>query len=180
MTKKGKVLWITGLPGTGKSTIAKELQKLWNCRVLEMDEIRKAITPSPKYTKEERELAYRSLAYMAFVISESGIDVIVDGTDNTGDGRKTARKLIENFAVVQLKASEENIRHWESQRKHIAKDLYKRADAGKIELPGVTAEYAYEEKPILTLETDKLSLKEVAKVIYEKFFKPNAKSDTKS
>ena len=58
-------LWITGLSGSGKTTIAKRLLELLQTRnerveYLRLDEIRQVITPNPVFTKEEREFVYLS------------------------------------------------------------------------------------------------------------------------
>jgi len=55
------VAWLTGLPGSGKSSVAREAAARLKAsglrvRVLELDEIRRVVTPSPRYTSEEREV----------------------------------------------------------------------------------------------------------------------------
>lgn len=62
--------WITGLPGSGKTTIANELQAILSRAeeavvLLSLDDLRKVLTPEPRYTPEERERVYRALALMA-------------------------------------------------------------------------------------------------------------------
>ncbi|HET7874221.1 MAG TPA: adenylyl-sulfate kinase, partial [Methylomirabilota bacterium] len=78
-------IWITGLPGSGKSVLARaaaaELNALGEpVRVLELDEIRQAITPRPQYTAVEREVVYRALVLMAAFLAEVGTAVIIDAT----------------------------------------------------------------------------------------------------
>ena len=65
-------VWITGLPGSGKTVIARKVRRILeerdvsgSVKVLELDEIRRFITPHPTYSDEERELVYASLVYMA-------------------------------------------------------------------------------------------------------------------
>ena len=64
-------IWITGPPGSGKSTIARAVEAELRARGrpvaprLELDEIRKAITPEARYSDGEREVVYRALAYLA-------------------------------------------------------------------------------------------------------------------
>ncbi len=94
------VVWFTGLPGCGKTTIAKCVkailsEKKIDARALQLDEIRRVITPKPRYTEEERDLVYASLAYMAKLLSESGINVIVDATANKRRYRDLARSLVQ-------------------------------------------------------------------------------------
>jgi len=59
------VAWFTGLPGCGKTTIAKRvklnlIEKGIDVKILQLDEIRKSITPKPRYTEEERDIVYAS------------------------------------------------------------------------------------------------------------------------
>jgi len=80
--------WLTGLPGSGKSTILKELEQILSksgieAVTLSLDYIRKVLTPEPKYTDEERALVYRSLVLMAQLLVERGEkNVIIDATGN--------------------------------------------------------------------------------------------------
>ena len=74
------VLWFTGLPGCGKTTIAKGVkagleERGIKVKVLELDEIRRVITPNPTYSDQERDVVYASLAYMAKLLSEAGTNV---------------------------------------------------------------------------------------------------------
>ena len=68
-------LWLTGLPGSGKSTILQELSRILSesgieAVTLSLDHIRKVITPEPKYTDEERDIVYRALVMMAHLLIE--------------------------------------------------------------------------------------------------------------
>src|SRR5262245_3006777 len=100
-------IWVTGLPGSGKSHLARataaELQATGEpVVVLELDEIRKVITPSPTYSDTEREVVYRALVHMAAAVTESGTPVIIDATAHRREWRELARRLIPHFAEVQL------------------------------------------------------------------------------
>jgi adenylylsulfate kinase len=75
-------IWITGLPGSGKSVLAEKVGTIMQVQVLELDEIRKFITPKPSYSDDEREIVYASLVYMAKIMVASGIPVIIDATAN--------------------------------------------------------------------------------------------------
>ena len=70
-------LWLTGLPGSGKSTILHELSRILSesgieAVTLSLDRIRKVITPEPKYTNEERDIVYRALVMMAHLLVDQG------------------------------------------------------------------------------------------------------------
>src|SRR5262249_55103422 len=78
-------IWITGVPGSGKSTLARAaVAKLHALgvpvRELELDEIRKTLTPSPTYSDAERDIVYRALAFIAAMLAEAGAPVIIDAT----------------------------------------------------------------------------------------------------
>ena len=101
-------MWFMGLPGCGKTTIADKVLTILSengitARMLQLDEIRRAITPEPKYTEEERDIVYASLAYMAKLLADEGINVIIDATANRRRYRDFARCLIPNFAEVFIR-----------------------------------------------------------------------------
>lgn len=105
---KNWAVWITGLPGCGKSTIADMLyEKVRSEGVgvvkLCMDERRKLYIPEPEYTCQEREQAYNLFVEDAVSIMESGRCVIMDGTAHEKCWRNDAREKIEFFAEVYLK-----------------------------------------------------------------------------
>ena len=144
------VVWFTGLPGCGKTTIAKEVkarleERGIEVKVLELDEIRRVITPKPTYTDQEREVVYASLAYMAKLLFEVGTNVIVDATANRRRYRDRARELVPNFAEVYVKASLQTCIEREQGRKAVYSPQGIYAKAGKVDatVPGV--DVAYEE-----------------------------------
>ena len=74
-------IWITGLPGSGKSRLARRVAAALAALgepavVLELDEIRKVLTPAPKYSEAERDLVYRALVFMAVELTEVDVPVI--------------------------------------------------------------------------------------------------------
>ena len=168
-------LWLTGLPGSGKSTILNELSKLLSesgieVVTLSLDHIRKVLTPQPKYTSEEREIVYRALVIMAQLLVEyGGKNMIIDATGNRKEFRELARSLIPEFAEIYLKCPLETCRAREASRRGqlVQKDLYKRASEGKLkgELPGISAPYEEPENPELVIASDLLSPYESAKKI---------------
>ncbi len=142
------VVWFTGLPGCGKTTIAQRVKALLSengisVKILQLDEIRRVITPHPKYTEDERDMVYASLAYMAKLLAESGINVIVDATANRRRYRDLARKLVQNFAEAYIKAPLDVCIARESERRaeFSPKDIYKKAAEEKAAVPGVNVSY---------------------------------------
>ena len=168
-------LWITGLPGSGKTTIAKEAEELLTREgvstvVLAMDELRKFLTPEPKYTDEEREIAYRALVLIAqFVVEHSHKSVLIDATGNRRHFRKLARERIPEFAEVYIKCAIEVCKARESSRENrlVEKNMYEKAQRGKLkgDLPGVSAPYEEPRDPEIQVASDALTPGEAAREI---------------
>lgn len=103
----GFAVWITGIPASGKSSVAGELLKKLRANgvsvaVLESDEMRKILTPEPNYGQEERDRFYRQLAQIGQLLTRSGVNVIFAATANKRAYRDYARRLIEKFVEVYI------------------------------------------------------------------------------
>lgn len=170
-------LWITGLPGSGKSTIGRELEQLLieagiKVMTLNLDQIRKVLTPEPEYTDEERELVYRSLVLMAqLMVEHGGKNIIIDATGNRRRFRDLARLLISEFAEVYVKCPLKTCQASETSRngQSVEKNLYEKAKAGQLQgkLPGVSTPYEDPENPEVQVLSDKLTPHESAKIIMD-------------
>ncbi|GBE00302.1 putative adenylyl-sulfate kinase [bacterium BMS3Abin07] len=165
------VIWITGLPGSGKSTIADALKpELANAVVLRMDELRKIATPHPTYAEDERDLLYRALVFTAIKLYENGHNVIIDATANMRRWRELARNRIKDYIEVYLKCTVEECRMREIKRAdtHLApKDIYKKADAG-WPVPGVNVPYEEPLDPDIVIDTEKTDISTSVEMILEK------------
>lgn len=163
-------LWITGLPGSGKSALAQELAKARpEFIVLSMDEYRKLVTPEPTYSEEEREIAYRGLIYTAKKMTELGHDTIIDATGNRKRWRELARGLLPGFAEVYLKCPAEECMRRERTRtetRGAPRDIYLKGEQGRP-VPGVTVPYEEPENPELVIETDRTTVAEAAAMVLE-------------
>ena len=172
----GIAIWITGLPGSGKSTVADGYKNIHpDFIVLRMDELRKTVTPEPTYSDSEREIVYRALIYIAKTLTNLGHNVIIDATGNMRRWRELARHLIPGFIEVYLRCPIEICIQREKKRKetHEApKEIYKKGAAG-WPVPGIVVPYEEPLNPEITIETDKTLLKEtIARIdqIVQKIF----------
>ncbi len=166
----GMVIWISGLPGSGKSTIADELKNRHpQFTVLRMDEIRKIATPEPTYSDAERDVLYRALVYFAMRLSEMGRDVLIDATGNRRVWRELARRLIPVYREVYLRCAKEVCIRREQRRiaSHEApRDIYRKGAEG-WPVPGMSAAYEEPLNPEVRIDTDSTSAEEAAQMIYE-------------
>jgi adenylylsulfate kinase len=153
-------IWITGPPGSGKSSLARAAAGLVRAggeavTVLELDAIRKKITPVPRYTETERDLVYRALVYMAATLVGAGVPVIVDATAHRRAWRDAARAAIPIFAEVQLSCSLDVCRERERTRPrgHAPAGIYARAGRPGATVPGVDVPYETALAADLTIDT---------------------------
>lgn len=154
-------IWITGLPGSGKSALARaaaaELGALGEpVTVLELDAIRRVLTPSPTYSQAERDAVYRALVFMAVLLTEQGRPVILDATAHRRAWRDLARERIPDFAEVQLSCPLEVCREREARRTHgnAPRGIYARAGVPGAAVPGVDVAYEPARAPELLVRTD--------------------------
>lgn len=100
-------IWITGLPASGKSTIVSALKPQLEglgltVEVLESDEVRRVITPTPSYSEAERDLFYRALAFTGQKLVAHGVTVVFDATASRRVYRDFARSVIPRFIEVSV------------------------------------------------------------------------------
>lgn len=169
------VVWFTGLPGCGKTTIAglvkaKLSEKGVKVKILQLDEIRRVVTPRPKYTEEEREIVYASLAYMAKLLAEAGQNVIVDATANRRHYRDLARNLVPAFAEVYIRADIDTcmIREAHRSAEFAPKDIYKKAGQEKALVPGVNVDYEEPLAPEIVVDSSRVSPDQSARFVVER------------
>jgi adenylylsulfate kinase len=170
-------IWITGLPGSGKTTIAHEVVnrlKDRKLKMLQLDEIRAIVTPTPTYSEAERDILYSFLAYMAKVLTECGINVIIDATANRRRYRELARMLIPHFAEVYIRCSLETCILREARRvaKYSPKGIYEKSKKKGAEVPGVNVAYEETYNPEVKINSDDVSPQEAAELIIEYIGRP--------
>ncbi|MBI4844001.1 MAG: adenylyl-sulfate kinase [Nitrospirae bacterium] len=162
------VIWITGLPGCGKSTAALALkERVKDAVILQADALRKFMTPNPDYSEEEREHVYRVLVFTAKNLNELGHNVIIDATGNRRKWRELAKREIPEFYEVYLKCPIEICVERERARieTHGApKGIYEKAGRG-APVPGVNAPYEEPLQPDLVIDTEKTTPHEAAERI---------------
>jgi len=134
-------VWLTGLPASGKSTVARALSAELGGRgiraaVLESDVLRREITPNAKYGDAERDAFYATLAYLARVLVLHNVPVIVDATANRRAYRDRARSAIPRFLEVHVRCP------LAVCQARDPKGIYRRGAAGTaLNVPGVSAPY---------------------------------------
>jgi adenylylsulfate kinase len=156
-------VWFTGLPGSGKTVIASRCAAILKnagieVKILQLDEIRKVLTPEPKYTDDERNIVYLSLVYMAKLLVENGVNVFIDATANKRKYRDTARSLIPQFAEIFIRCPLDICMEREANRKAAfsPKGIYIKAARAGANVPGVNVPYEEPIDPIVVIDSDRM------------------------
>jgi len=162
----GFTLWFTGLPCSGKSTIAdttaEELrQRGLKAERLDGDIIRKHLWKELGFSKEDRDENIRRAAFLAGLLTRNGIAVLTSFISPYRELRDYARREIGNFVEIYVKCPVEVCIQRDTR------GMYKKALAGEIpNFTGVSDPYEEPLNPELVIDSDKESLTEsVTKVM---------------
>jgi adenylylsulfate kinase len=168
LAQKGVTLWFTGLPQSGKSTLATEVEKMLFERgyisyILDGDNIRHGLNKNLGFSVEDREENIRRIGEVANLFRQAGIINMTAFISPYQADRKKARALAKEgeFIEVFCKCS------LEICEKRDTKGHYQKARAGQIkEFTGISAPYEEPENPELIIETDRASIDEgVSRII---------------
>lgn len=160
--QRGRMVWFTGLSGSGKSTIAialeRELQRRGLlCRLLDGDNIRTGINNNLGFSPEDRVENIRRIAEVGRLFVDTGIITLAAFISPTNELRRMAADIIgpDDFLEVYVSTPLE-----ECERRDV-KGLYAKARRGEIrDFTGISAPFEAPEHPALSLDTSKLSVEE--------------------
>jgi adenylylsulfate kinase len=175
-------VWITGLPASGKSTLAAQLAGQLGAlgiqvTVLESDALRKMFSTEPRYDEQDRQYFYGSLAFIGRVLTDHGISVIFDATANRRAYRDRARQQIARFIEVFVDCP------LDTCIRRDPKGIYRKAREGQAsEVPGVQAPYEPPESPDVVIRGDRDDPAEaagrvIAVLVKKALVPPTSKSD---
>lgn len=165
---KGAIVWLTGLSGAGKSTIATELERELfamglHTYILDGDNIRHGLSANLGFAPEDRQENIRRVGEVAKLMMDAGVLVVTAFISPYRDDRRLARSLVNegDFIEVYVNAPLEVCEQRDT------KGLYKKARAGEIKnFTGINAPYEAPEKPEVVVHTDSQSVSEsVAHII---------------
>jgi predicted kinase len=115
------LIMVCGLPGTGKTTVAKKIADGTKSLVFNTDIIRKELFDKPKYTGKEKSLVYELLFDMAEKFLRSAKNVVLDGTfykkEFRDRMREIAKRVNSDFHVVEVRCDERVLRKRMAERK---------------------------------------------------------------
>lgn len=170
--QKGFTLWLTGLSGAGKTTLAGHIfNELRNqgllVEILDGDEVRANLSKGLGFSKDDRDTNIRRIGYVSRLLSRNGVAVITAAISPYRDIRNEMRQSIESdgsrFIEVYVKCPIDVL------AKRDVKGLYKKALAGEIVgFTGVSDPYQEPVEPEIVVQTDRESIEQsVATIISE-------------
>ena len=167
LNQKGVVIWFTGLPSSGKSTLAhvveEELYKRGHLSyVLDGDNIRHGLNKNLGFSPEDREENIRRIGEVAKLFANSGAITMTAFISPYRKDRDKARQLLEDWEFIEIfvKVS------LEEAEQRDPKGLYKKARAGEIkEFTGISAPYEEPMNPELVIDTNELDVEKSRDVV---------------
>lgn len=166
----GVVVWFTGKPSSGKSTLAVEVKKrlsvdgLFTC-LLDGDVVRAALEPRPGYDPKGRDEFYATLANLAALLASQGLVVLVAATAHLRTFRERARQRAPAFVEVHVDASQREV----EQRD--ARGLYAAVKSGRVGgVPGADLVYEPPQHPDVVAHggIDEAAVEAVLRAVREK------------
>ena len=155
------IIWLTGLSGAGKSTIAKNVEKKlfdrnFNIFTLDGDNLRIGLNKNLNFSPEDRTENIRRTSEVAKLFTQAGFIILVSLISPYRSERKKARDIRpEIFREIYIKASVEVC------AKRDVKGLYAKAKRGEIKnFTGISSPYEEPEKPNLIIDTSKEEVEE--------------------
>jgi adenylylsulfate kinase len=167
MNQRGVTIWLTGLSGAGKSTIAVELEHalLENkhlAYILDGDNVRHGLNKNLGFSPEDRSENIRRIGEVAKLFTDANIITITAFISPYRQDRDNVRKLLKDgeFVEVYIKCPIEVCEQRDT------KGLYKKAREGVVkEFTGISAPYEEPSHPELTIDTSQMSVEKSTKAI---------------
>ncbi len=167
LNQKGVTIWLTGLSGSGKSTIAVEIEHALienkhQAYILDGDNIRHGLNKNLNFSPEDRTENIRRIGEVAKLFTDANIITIAAFVSPYREDRNNVRKLLEDgeFIEVYVKCSVEVCEERDT------KGLYKKARTGEVkDFTGISAPYEEPLNPEITVDSSRLSIEESTRAV---------------
>ena len=169
MGQKGRVIWFTGLSGSGKSTIANLLDKRLHAEgrhtyILDGDNVRHGLNRDLGFTDADRVENIRRVAEVSRLMVDAGLIVLVSFISPFRAERRLARDLLGEGEFVEVHVDTPLA---EAERRDV-KGLYKKARAGELKnFTGIDSPYEAPEHPEIRVDTTTMTAEQAAERIFD-------------
>jgi adenylyl-sulfate kinase len=166
--QRGFTAWFTGLPCSGKTTIADRVAEVLQGRGLKVerldgDMVRKGLTSDLGFSKEDRDENIKRVTYVAKLLTRNDVAVLATFVSPYRERRARTREEIGDFVEIYTRCPVEICIERDD------KGMYKKAIAGEIKnFTGIDDPYEEPEDPELTLDTDTMGVEECVQKVLDK------------
>jgi len=173
LNQNAKVLWFTGLSGSGKSTIAIGLEKMlfkngFFIQVLDGDNIRTGISNNLSFSSEDRAENIRRISEVSKLFVNAGVITLNSFVSPTHNVRAQAKHIIGEADFIEIYVNTP-LAICEARD---VKGLYKKARAGEIKnFTGIDAPFEAPLNPDIEVKTENQSIEESVEEVYQKVIK---------
>lgn len=165
MKHQGFAIWLTGLSGAGKSTIAERLiarlrERGAKVELLDGDIVRTNLSQGLGFSREDRNTNIRRIGFVTELLARNGVIVIVAAISPYRAAREEVKRKIRHFVEVHVDCSIEVLTARDT------KGLYRRALAGELaNFTGISDPYEPPENPSVVVHSDRETIEEgIAKI----------------
>lgn len=164
----GKTIWLTGLSGAGKTTLAKHIRFKYTryAIIIDGDELRKSINADLGFSLEDREKNVTRAAQICKILNDDGHDVIACIMSPSEIQRKKAKEIIgeQKFFLVYVSCDLDTL------KKRDTKGLYEKYEKGEIKnMVGIDLPYDVPENPNLVVNTAAFRVEKCGELINKAF-----------
>ncbi len=169
LQQRSKVLWFTGLSGSGKTTIARQLEKKlfehrFFAQVLDGDNIRSGLNQNLGFSLEDRMENVRRIAEVSKLYLNSGVIVIASFISPTAEIREMAKNIIGAADFIEIFVNTP----LEICESRDVKGLYQKARRGEIkEFSGINSPYEAPVNPHIEIKTTETTIDDAVDLIFE-------------
>jgi adenylylsulfate kinase len=169
LNQRGKVIWLIGLSGSGKSTIAQHLEaKLYDegflTQVLDGDNIRSGLNKNLTFSDEDRLENIRRISEVAKLFANCGIVTLASFITPTEAIRQMAKEIIGEDKYIEVFVSTS----LEECEKRDVKGLYSKARQGIIKnFTGIDSVFETPQNPAIVLSTEGQTVEETVETLYQ-------------